>query len=54
MLSFHYSVLFAATNVKRPPKKTFDFDQNFKILQAQNTLKLSVINKFVQLTSQLD
>jgi len=46
------SIYDNAKSVKRPQKKTFDFDQNFKILQAQNTLKLSVINKFVQLTSQ--
>jgi len=37
---------------KRPNKKTFDFQENFRILQARNTSSLSLINKFVQLTSQ--
>jgi hypothetical protein len=41
-------------NDKKPHRKTFDFNENYKNLKAQSTSDLSLANKFVQLTSNIE
>ncbi len=45
---------YSCQNKKELHRNTFDFSENFKTLQSKNTSDLSLIDKFVQLTSNVE